>query len=151
MFRSSLRFASLAIVTLSMVGCAAQTDAAQQDDTAAESDLTSKPAHFDTFDGADGLHYFDLRAGNNQVLLSSEGYSSKAAALSGIASVQASGRSTTNYQTYQASSTHYGVDLTGGNGQVIAEGQVYASKASATRAINRIATILSRRVDIIAK
>lgn len=43
--------------------------------------------HFDIFEGKNGKWYFNLKAGNHQVILSSQGYSSKTAAAEGVDSV----------------------------------------------------------------
>jgi uncharacterized protein YegP (UPF0339 family) len=150
MFKNSFRYASLAAMSLCMVACAAQTDDAQNDTSSAQEDLSSK-AHFETFEGANGLFYFRLRAGNGQIQLASEGYSSVASVLAVIADAQSAGRSTTNYDVFRASNGEYGVNLLDWNGGHVAKGQLYSTKSSATRAVNSMATTLSHKVTIVSK
>jgi uncharacterized protein YegP (UPF0339 family) len=54
----------------------------------AESELAATIGKFETFEGKDGRTYFHLLAGNGQKILASQGYSSLAAAVSGIESVR---------------------------------------------------------------
>ncbi len=150
MFKNSFRFASLAALTLSLVACAAQSDDAQND-TSAQEELSSKSAHFETFEGAKGLYYFRLRAGNSQIELTSSGYSGASGALAGVASAQSSGRSTANYDVVLVASGEYEVKLLDVNGVHLAKGALYATKASATRAVSNMATTLSHKVPVIAK
>ena len=63
MFKNSFRFAGIAALTLIMGACAAQTDDSQNE-TGAQEELSSKTAHFETFEGTNGLYYFRLRASN---------------------------------------------------------------------------------------
>jgi len=43
---------------------------------------------FTLFIGADEKFYFNLKAGNGEIICSSQGYTTKQAALNGIASIQ---------------------------------------------------------------
>ena len=42
---------------------------------------------FETFEGNNGQHYFKLKAGNGEIILQSQGYSSLAGATNGVESV----------------------------------------------------------------
>jgi len=147
---NSFRFACVTALALSLVACAAQTDDAQNDESAQE-ELSSKVAHFETFEGANGLYYFRLRAANSQIQLTSDGYSSEAAVLGIVATAQSAGRSTSNYDIHQASNGEYAVNLLGWDGTHVAKGELYSTKSSATRAVNGMATTLSHKVAIISK
>ncbi len=150
MFKNSFCLAGIAALTLTMGACAAQTDDAQ-DDTSAQEELSSKAAHFETFEGASGLYYFRLRASNSQIELTSDGYGASSSVTATIADAQSSGRSVANYEIHQASNGQYAVNLLSWNGTHLAKGELYASKSSATRAVNTMATALSHKVTVIAK
>lgn len=96
---------------------------------------------FELFTGEDGKDYFRLRAGNGEILLTSQAYSAKAAAKDGIASVKTNGVVAASFEVVEASG--YAVNLVAANGEVVARGESYSSKSNATRAVNRMVEILS--------
>jgi uncharacterized protein YegP (UPF0339 family) len=97
---------------------------------------------FELFTGADGLVYFRLRANNGEIVLVSEGYTTKASAEKGIASVKANGASVSNFEVFEAADGRWALNLVAANGEVIARGETYVSKWNATRAASRIAELL---------
>jgi uncharacterized protein YegP (UPF0339 family) len=96
----------------------------------------------DLFTGADGLVYFRLRANNGEIVLASEGYTTKASAQKGVASVKANGASVSNCEVFEAADGRWALSLVAGNGEIIARGETYASKSNATRAVSKIAELL---------
>jgi hypothetical protein len=143
MFKSTFRFASLAILTLNMVACAAQPDDAQNDTSASE-ELVSKSAHFETFEGLDGQYYFDLVADNGQNVLRSEGYETQQGAASGIASVIANGVDAHSFVVAQAKNGTFYFNLMAGNHEVVGTSQMYVTKSNATRGANTVRSLISR-------
>ncbi len=99
-------------------------------------------ARFDVFAGENGKHYFNLHAKNGEVVLSSQGYSSKASAMNGTFSVYDNGQDAANFEVKQASNGQYYVNLVAGNGQVIATSELYVTKGNAKRAAEGIANLL---------
>ncbi|MCB2000863.1 MAG: YegP family protein [Burkholderiaceae bacterium] len=87
-----------------------------------------------------GLFSFVLKAGNNEVILRSEQYESKAAANNGIASVQTNSPNDARYVRKDASDGRPYFNLRAGNNQVIGTSQMYASAASRD---NGIASVMS--------
>ncbi len=55
-----------------------------------ESVRTNSPydSRYTMFQGRDGLYYFNLKANNGEIILQSEGYTSKQGAVNGIAAVK---------------------------------------------------------------
>lgn len=98
---------------------------------------------FELFVGENKQNYFRLRAGNGEIVLGSEGYSSKAAAQSGVASVKANGQNAANFQIIETVDGQFAVRLVAQNGEIIAKGESYVSKSNAQRAINTIAGLLA--------
>lgn len=98
--------------------------------------------HFETFKGSDGKYYFHLRAGNGQVVLDSQGYSSKSSAQKGIDSVEANGVSATRYDLVAGADGQHTFTLRAGNGQVIGNGEMYASKSGAIAGAGRVRDLL---------
>lgn len=85
-----------------------------------------------------GKFRFNLRAGNGQVILTSEAYNSKKSALNGIASV---GRNCTNEKCIDRKVAKNGkpyFNLKATNGQVIGKSQMYASKAAMEKGIRSV-------------
>lgn len=76
-----------------------------------------------------GRYSFVLKAGNDQVILRSEQYESKAAANNGIASVQTNCTNEARFARLVASDGRPYFNLRAGNSQVIGTSQMYADAA----------------------
>lgn len=98
---------------------------------------------FELFVGENKQNYFRLRAGNGEIVLGSEGYSSKAAAQNGVASVKANGQNAANFQIIETVDGQFAIRLVAQNGEIIAKGESYVSKSNAQRAIVTIAGLLA--------
>jgi uncharacterized protein YegP (UPF0339 family) len=103
---------------------------------------TATGKRFEVFEGANGKWYFNLHAGNGEIVLSSQGYSSEAAALNGCFSVVDYGVTEARYLVNKASNGGYYLNLTAANGQIIATSEVYNSKYNAERARDAIIVLL---------
>jgi len=77
-----------------------------------------------------GQFTFVLKAANSEVILRSEQYESKPAALNGIASVQKNSPDDARYERKDASDGRPFFNLKAANHQVIGTSQLYASAAS---------------------
>jgi uncharacterized protein YegP (UPF0339 family) len=83
--------------------------------------------------GAAGKYSFNLHAANGAVVLSSESYTTEAAALNGGLSVLDNAATLASYELrVSASGKHYFV-LKAGNNEIIGTSQLYATKSSAIR------------------
>lgn len=85
---------------------------------------------FELSKSSDGQFRFVLKAGNAQTILTSQMYSSRAAAQGGIASVQSSSADDANYERKTATNDKAYFNLKSANHQVIGTSQMYASEAS---------------------
>ncbi|GAB3094816.1 YegP family protein [Lysobacter terrae] len=74
--------------------------------------------------------HFTLKAGNGEVILSGETYTTRAAANNGIASVQVNAGNVDRYFRATASNGKRYFALKAGNGQIIGNGQMYGSEAT---------------------
>ena len=77
-----------------------------------------------------GQFRFNLKAGNGEIILSSEAYPEKASALGGIESVRANGASEGNYERRDSSSGQPYFVLKAGNGEVIGRSEMYSAAAA---------------------
>jgi uncharacterized protein YegP (UPF0339 family) len=77
---------------------------------------------------ANGQPMFNLKAGNDQVILTSQLYSSKEAALKGIASVQKHGPDPASFEKLVSSQNEPYFVLKAYNAQVIGTSQMYGSE-----------------------
>jgi uncharacterized protein len=132
-------------LTVFASACAAPTEA---DEPGAESEETSEAftavtPHFAIKKAGDQF-YFRLVAGNEQTVLTSEGYARKASAENGIASVVANGGSEAAYDVREAADGRSYFVLTAANHQVIGQSQLYASKYNAQRGIRSVRTLVER-------
>jgi uncharacterized protein len=112
------------------VGCAATGD----DDLIEEDGEASIPPTMDLWQ-TNGSWYFNLSSGNGNVLLSSEGYSTRLGALNGMLSVLDNGAYADRYVAVKNADGKYHLNLKAGNNEIIATTQAYSTKSSATRAI----------------
>lgn len=97
---------------------------------------------FQTFKGADGKTYFHLRAKNGEIVLQSQGYSSKSAAENGISSVKSNGSDASKYDVIEGANGAYTFRLVAGNHKTIGRGEMYASKSNALRGADAVREIL---------
>ena len=82
--------------------------------------------------------YFNLKAKNGQIVLSSQGYANKAGAKNGVASVQKNATSMDSFETKVAKNGKFHFNLLSGNKQIIGSSQMYASKASMENGIKSV-------------
>lgn len=130
---------SLALATVSpalITGCAT--------DTVGEStaNSTERTGRFELFVGADDQFYFHLLAGNGEMVLDSEGYTTKAAAKNGIQSVVDNGLDAESYEILEAVNGEYYFNLKAQNHQIIGTSELYASKASAEKGVETVMSLL---------
>ncbi len=92
--------------------------------------------------GETGKFRFNVHAKNGAIVLSSEQYTTEAAAFNGAFAVQAEGQSAANYTVKTNASGGFYFTLTAQNGQIIGQSQQYTTKAAATSAINSLKTFL---------
>ncbi|MBQ1221570.1 MAG: YegP family protein [Alistipes sp.] len=85
-----------------------------------------------------GEYQFDLKATNGQVILSSEGYTTKAACLNGIASVKKNAPEDGRYERKEAKNGAPYFNLKAGNGQVIGSSEMYSSVAARDNGIESV-------------
>lgn len=107
-----------------------------------------KRERFELFTGEDGKTYFRVRAGNGAIVLGSQGYTTKQSAQKGIASVVANGSDASAFDVFAAQGGEYGVRLVAKNGEVVARGELYGSKADAKRAVARLVQMLTGGLPI---
>lgn len=73
-------------------------------------------------------YYFNLKAGNNEIILQSEGYTTKAGAENGIDSVKTNSQFDSKFDRLLAKNGQYYFNLKASNGQVIGTSEMYKSK-----------------------
>lgn len=93
---------------------------------------------FELKKAANGQFHFNLKAGNGEIILSSEMYESKDSARNGIASVQKNCPDDARYERSEASNGKHYFTLKAGNHQVIGNSQMYASAASRDAGIESV-------------
>lgn len=89
---------------------------------------------------ANGEFQFNLKAGNGQTILSSEGYSTKAAATNGIESVKTNSQDDSRYEKKESSNGKAYFTLKAGNGQIIGSSEMYESTSGRDSGIASVKT-----------
>ncbi|MBO9591969.1 MAG: YegP family protein [Niabella sp.] len=85
-----------------------------------------------------GEFQFNLKAGNGQVILTSEGYTTRAACDNGIASVKKNAPEDDNFERKTSSNGKPFFNLKAGNGQVIGKSELYESEAARENGIESV-------------
>jgi hypothetical protein len=98
--------------------------------------------------GATHQFRFNLVAQNGQTVLSSESYTTAAAAWNGAFAVQDAAATASNFAIKTANDGRFYFTLTADNGQVVGVSQMYTTKAAAQSGITSVKSTLSK-LDII--
>jgi uncharacterized protein YegP (UPF0339 family) len=95
---------------------------------------------FELSKSSDGQFRFVLKAGNGEIILTSELYTTKSAAENGIASVRTNSSVAERYEKKTAANGKYHFNLKAANHQVIGTSQMYASEQSRETGITSVKT-----------
>jgi uncharacterized protein YegP (UPF0339 family) len=82
--------------------------------------------------------YFRLKAANGQVVLTSQGYASKASAMNGVESVQKHAKDDANFERKESTSGQPYFNLKASNGQVIGNSEMYSSKSAMENGVKAV-------------
>lgn len=82
--------------------------------------------------------YFNLKANNGQIILSSQGYGSKNGAEKGIRSVMENANDDSKYERKTASNGKFHFNLKAANGQIVGNSQMYSSEAGMENGIESV-------------
>lgn len=82
-----------------------------------------------------GEFQFNLKAGNGQVILTSEGYTTLAACKNGIESVKKNAVEDARFERKEAKNGAPFFNLKAGNGQIIGKSEMYSSQAACENGI----------------
>jgi len=95
---------------------------------------------FELKTAANGKFHFNLKAGNGQIILSSEMYETKSAAENGIASVQKNAADDARYEKRNAANGEPFFVLKAGNGEQIGRSETYSSDGALDNGIESVKT-----------
>ncbi|MBX7123820.1 MAG: YegP family protein [Opitutaceae bacterium] len=87
-----------------------------------------------------GQFVFNLKAANGQVILTSESYTTKDAALNGIESVRKNSQVDTNFERKTATNNQPYFTLKAANGQTIGKSELYSGTAAMENGIASVKT-----------
>ena len=90
--------------------------------------------------GSSGKFSFVLKAGNHEVILSSQSYDAVSGAQGGIASVQKNGPDAKSFEKKTSSSSQPYFSLKASNGQIIGSSEMYSSEAARDNGIASVQT-----------
>lgn len=87
-----------------------------------------------------GEFQFNLKAGNGQTILTSEGYTTKAACVNGIESVKTNSADDNKFDRKESSNGKPYFNLKATNGQIIGASEMYESTAARENGIESVKT-----------
>lgn len=85
-----------------------------------------------------GEFQFNLKAGNGQVILTSEGYTTKANCQNGLDSVKKNAKDDVHYDRKEGVNKKHYFNLKATNGQIIGTSQMYESEAGRDKGIESV-------------
>jgi uncharacterized protein YegP (UPF0339 family) len=88
--------------------------------------------------GKDDQFYFNLKAGNHEIILQSEGYQNKVGAINGIESVQVNSQSRSNFEVRNSQKGEPYFVLKAVNGEIIGRSEMYSSSQAMENGINSV-------------
>jgi hypothetical protein len=92
-------------------------------------------AKFDLKQSSNGQFFFSLKAGNSEIVLSSEMYKEKSGAQNGIASVKKNSPDDARYDRRQSVKGEPYFVLKAGNGEIIGKSEMYSSASAMEKGI----------------
>jgi len=95
-------------------------------------------AKFEITTRKNGEFQFNLKASNGEVILTSEGYTTKSACLNGVESVKKNAVEEKRYEKLVAKNGKPYFTLKATNGQIIGQSQLYASERNRNNGINSV-------------
>lgn len=105
---------------------------------------------FEIYKDMAGEFRFRLKARNGEIILSSEGYTTKASCANGVYAVQHNCGLVNRYERGEAKNGKHYFNLKAANGQVIGTSQLYTSTSSCDRGIESVRKNgISTRVDLL--
>ncbi|MFV0238040.1 MAG: YegP family protein [Flavobacteriales bacterium] len=87
-----------------------------------------------------GEFYFRLKAKNGQIILSSQGYTTKAACQNGIDSVKTNSQNKDRFDKKEVKGNKFRFNLKSSNGQIVGSSQNYESEAGCDNGIQSVIT-----------
>ena len=81
---------------------------------------------------------FNLKAGNGEIILTSEGYKTRAGCDTGIASVRKNAPDDSKYDRLTSKNDKYYFNLKAGNGEIIGTSEMYESTAGRDEGIDSV-------------
>ncbi|MEZ2442817.1 YegP family protein [Chitinophaga sp. RCC_12] len=93
---------------------------------------------FSISNSSNGEYHFFLKAGNGQVILASEGYSTRAACENGVESVRINAPDEARYERRTSKNGKHYFNLKARNGQVIGTSEMYESQAAMENGIESV-------------
>ncbi|MDH3633570.1 MAG: YegP family protein [Gammaproteobacteria bacterium] len=93
---------------------------------------------FEIYKDRGGKHRFRLKAGNGEIILTSQGYSAKRGCANGIESVRKNAASAANFEKKESGSNKFMFNLKAANKQVIGTSQSYTSSSGRDNGIRSV-------------
>lgn len=94
--------------------------------------------HYDLKKAKNGQFHFNLKAGNGEIILSSEMYASKASAENGISSVQINATDEDQYEVKPSKDGQHYFVLKAKNHQVIGVSEMYTAPSAAQKGMQSV-------------
>lgn len=83
-------------------------------------------------------YQFNLKAGNGQVILTSQGYATKSGCKNGIESVKTNSPFDSRYNRRTSSNSQYYFNLKAGNGEIIGTSEMYTTSTARDNGIESV-------------
>jgi hypothetical protein len=99
---------------------------------------------FEVYKDKAGKFRYRLKAGNGQIILTGEAYSSKSACIDGIESVKKNSQKDSAFEVYEDKKGEFRFRLKASNGEIIGQGESYNARSGC---MNGVASVKKNAVD----
>lgn len=93
---------------------------------------------FEVYKDKAGKFRYRLKAGNGQIILSGEAYSSKSACIEGVESVKKNSQKESSFEVYEDKKGGFRFRLKASNGEIIGQGESYSAKSGCMNGIESV-------------
>ncbi len=99
---------------------------------------------FEVYKDKAGKYRYRLKAGNGQIILTGEAYSSKSACIDGVESVKKNSQKDSAFEVYEDKKGEFRFRLKASNGEIVGQGESYIARSGC---MNGIESVKKNAVD----
>lgn len=93
---------------------------------------------FEVYKDKAGKYRYRLKAGNGQIILTGEAYSSKSACIDGVESVKKNSQKDSAFEIYEDKKGEFRFRLKASNGEIVGQGESYNARSGCIKGVESV-------------